>query len=77
VTVIPARSRITGANRKAIRGELVKKYKSGATIRGLAAEYGRSYGFMHRMLSESGIALRGRGGNVRKVAQVQVQAGAR
>ncbi|MEE1789384.1 helix-turn-helix domain-containing protein, partial [Streptomyces sp. BE308] len=39
-----------------------KKYDSGASIRALAEETGRSYGFVHRMLSESGGTLRGRGG---------------
>jgi hypothetical protein len=31
----------------------------------LAEETGRSYGFVHRMLSESGVTLRGRGGATR------------
>jgi predicted transcriptional regulator len=35
------------------------------SIRELAGETGRSYGFVHRMLSESGVALRGRGGATR------------
>ncbi|MBN9620404.1 MAG: transcriptional regulator, partial [Actinobacteria bacterium] len=34
----------------------------GASIRSLAAEHGRSYGFVHRLLVESGTTLRGRGG---------------
>ena len=38
---------------------------SGASIRDLASETGRSYGFVHRMLSEAGVALRGRGGATR------------
>ncbi len=42
-----------------------KKYDSGASIRALAEETGRSYGFVHRMLSESGVTLRGRGGATR------------
>ncbi len=44
---------------------LKKKYDSGASIRALAEETGRSYGFVHRMLSESGVTLRGRGGATR------------
>ena len=31
----------------------------------MAEETGRSYGFVHRMLSESGVTLRGRGGATR------------
>ncbi|MBK3589504.1 hypothetical protein JHN49_39970, partial [Streptomyces sp. MBT57] len=45
--------------------DLKKKYDSGASIRALAEETGRSYGFVHRMLSESGVTLRGRGGATR------------
>ena len=35
------------------------------TIDALAAETGRSYGFVHRVLLESGATLRGRGGATR------------
>ena len=38
---------------------------AGASIRELAASTGRSYGFVHRILSESGATLRGRGGATR------------
>ncbi len=57
--------RITGAERDKLAGDLQKKYNAGASIRELAAETGRSYGFVHRVLSESGVALRGRGGATR------------
>ena len=39
--------------------------QSPALWRALAEETGRSYGFVHRMLSESGVTLRGRGGATR------------
>jgi predicted transcriptional regulator len=55
-------SRITGADREKLAGELRKRYDSGESIRELAESSGRSYGFVHRILSESGTALRGRGG---------------
>ncbi len=55
-------SRVTGAARDKLAADLKKKYDSGASIRALAEETGRSYGFVHRMLSESGVTLRGRGG---------------
>jgi hypothetical protein len=45
--------------------DLKKKYEGGASIRDLAAETGRSYGFVHRVLSETGVQLRGRGGATR------------
>lgn len=54
--------RITGTQRDTMAKELRKQYESGKSIRDLAAETGRSYGFVHRVLSESGVQLRGRGG---------------
>jgi predicted transcriptional regulator len=42
--------------------DLKKKYEKGASIRTLARLTGRSYGFIHRILSESGVQLRTRGG---------------
>jgi len=54
--------RITGADRIKLGGQLSKKYLAGASIRDLAHETGRSYGFVHRMLVDSGVDLRGRGG---------------
>ncbi|MDP9434790.1 MAG: helix-turn-helix domain-containing protein [Actinomycetota bacterium] len=58
-------SRITGAEREKLAGELRKKYDQGQSIRVLAESSGRSYGFVHRILSESGTTLRGRGGATR------------
>jgi hypothetical protein len=37
----------------------------GSSIRSIAADTGRSYGFVHRVLTESGATLRGRGGATR------------
>lgn len=48
------------------RSELKTAYEKGSSIRTLAAESGRSYGYVHRALVESGAALRGRGGPNRK-----------
>ena len=58
-------ARITGAQRDKLAGDLRKKYEKGASIRALAESTGRSYGFVHRMLSESGVRLRSRGGATR------------
>ena len=58
-------SRVTGAEREKLAVDLRKKYDTGQSIRTLAAASGRSYGFVHRMLSESGATLRGRGGATR------------
>ncbi len=58
--------RVTGGDRDTLTHQLKKKYEGGASIRALAEEAGRSYGFVHRILSESGASLRGRGGATRK-----------
>lgn len=57
--------RITGTARDKLAADLKKKYEKGASIRALAESTGRSYGFVHRVLSESGVTLRGRGGATR------------
>lgn len=67
-------SRVTGVAREKLATELKKKYDSGASIRALAEETGRSYGFVHRMLSESGVNLRGRGGATRGKAKAAAAA---
>lgn len=58
-------ARITGTQRDKLASDLKKKYEKGASIRALAESTGRSYGFVHRVLSESGVVLRGRGGATR------------
>jgi hypothetical protein len=58
-------SRVTGAEREQLAGDLRRRYDEGASIRALAESTGRSYGFVHRILSESGATLRGRGGATR------------
>ncbi|MET7846119.1 helix-turn-helix domain-containing protein [Streptomyces sp. NPDC005356] len=57
--------RITGAERDQIAAELKASYEGGASIRSLADSTGRSYGFVHRILIEAGVTLRGRGGATR------------
>jgi Helix-turn-helix domain len=57
--------RVTGAERDKLAADLKKKYESGVSIRALAESTGRSYGFVHRILGESGTTLRGRGGATR------------
>lgn len=58
-------ARITGGDRSKLAADLKRKYSAGRSIRELAAETGRSYGFVHRVLAESGVTLRGRGGATR------------
>ena len=62
-------SRVTGTAREQLATDLKSKYENGESIRALAQETGRSYGFVHRMLSESGVTLRGRGGATRGKAR--------
>jgi helix-turn-helix protein len=62
-------SRVTGGDRDRLAADLRKKYDAGASIRALADSTGRSYGFIHRMLTESGVTLRGRGGATRGKAR--------
>lgn len=58
--------RVTGSDRASLADTLRKEYESGASVRGLAEASGRSYGFVHRLLQESGVGLRQRGGANRK-----------
>lgn len=55
-------ARITAPQRAQIADRLRERYAQGASIRALASETGRSYGFVHRLLTETGVVLRGRGG---------------
>ena len=59
-------SRITGDDRRTLAANLKKRYDKGESIRLLAESSGRSYGFVHRILSESATTLRGRGGATRR-----------
>lgn len=55
--------KVRGAQRTVLVSSLVAAYIAGRSIRALAAELGRSYGFVHRLLADSGVALRPRGGH--------------
>ena len=61
-------TRVTGAERDKLAADLKKRYDAGESIRALAHATGRSYGFIHRILTETGAALRGRGGATRNKA---------
>ena len=64
-------TRVTGADRTKLAAVLKKRYDSGESIRALAATTGRSYGFVHRILTENGVSLRGRGGATRGRAKAK------
>jgi predicted transcriptional regulator len=65
VTTISKGTRITGESRDKLAADLRREYEGGASIRSLAEQTGRSYGFVHRVLTESEVSLRGRGGATR------------
>jgi hypothetical protein len=64
-------TRVTGADRTRLATDLKQRYDAGESIRSLATSTGRSYGFVHRILSETGVTLRGRGGATRGKAKVK------
>ena len=65
-TTLRKGTRVTGEDRNKLATDLKTRYDAGESIRSLAIATGRSYGFIHRILTETGVALRGRGGATRK-----------
>lgn len=61
-------ARIVGDQRTALRGELAGRYADGESIRAIAADLGRSYGWVQTVLKEAGVELRSRGGDTRSAA---------
>lgn len=61
--------RVTGKDRVGLAKQLRAGYEKGASIRALAETSGKSYGFVHRLLTESGVSLRARGGPTRGTAR--------
>lgn len=66
MTALRKGARITGDARNDLTADVTKQYTKGQSIRELADSHGRSYGFVHRLLVESGVELRGRGGATRR-----------
>ena len=60
---LPVGKRITGKDRNVLGKELKKQYKAGVSIRQLAEDTGRSYGFIHNVLAQNDVAFRSRGGS--------------
>lgn len=51
-----------GPTRDGVREEVARRYKDGETVRSIANDLGRSYGFVHRLLVESkDVEFRSRG----------------
>lgn len=57
--------RVLGDTRLEVARLVVQRYEAGESVRAIAADLGRSYGFVHRLVVESGTPLRGRGGDTR------------
>ncbi|GAB3231881.1 hypothetical protein GCM10027447_27320 [Glycomyces halotolerans] len=51
-----------GDERRELTEYVTSEYLKGQSIRDIASTIGRSYGFVHRLLSEGGVKLRTRGG---------------
>ena len=61
--------RLTGPDRQALVARLAADYAAGASIRTLAETHGRSYGYVHKMLTrEAGVTLRPRGADSRSAS---------
>lgn len=58
-------SRITGPQRAELVAQLGQRYAAGESIRAIAESTGRSFGFVHGLVKESGVDLRSRGGATR------------
>ncbi|MFI1420841.1 helix-turn-helix domain-containing protein [Streptomyces sp. NPDC020731] len=54
---------ITGTAREELAREMREQYENGLSIRAIAEAHGRSYGFVHRVLTEADAPLRSRGGS--------------
>lgn len=65
MTMLKKNTQVIGADRETIRAQVVQDYSTGRSIRSLAQEIGRSYGFVHHLLKEGQVTFRSRGGNTR------------
>ncbi len=61
-------SRVTGAERAELAASLGRRYAAGESVRALAEDTGRSFGFVHGLVKEAGVPLRSRGGPTRGAA---------
>ena len=67
-TTLRKGTRVTGEDRSKLATDLKNRYDAGESIRSLATSTGRSYGFIHRILTEIGVTLRSRGGAPKRSA---------
>ncbi len=62
---LPKNKHLLGPERARFAAELKQAYLNGTSIRELAEQTDRSFGWIHRMLSEAGVTFRSRGGPTR------------
>ena len=65
---LPKGQRIDPATRRTIGEALRHAYLAGASLRAIASDTGRSYGWVHKTLTIVGCELRSRGGSRRRAA---------
>ncbi|MDP9843236.1 helix-turn-helix domain-containing protein [Streptosporangium lutulentum] len=58
---------------KQLHAEIVRLYGEGNSIRAVAKDVERSYGYVYKTLTEAGVALRPRGGSKKKDIPAEVQ----
>lgn len=61
-----SRRRIVGDERESLAADYARQYDAGDSIRAIAEASGRSYGFVHRVLAETGVPRRSRGGDTKR-----------
>lgn len=61
--------RIIGDLRSEVQQSYIERYLAGESIRAIAQDSGRSYGFVQTLLKNAGIPLRSRGGARRRKAE--------
>lgn len=60
--VKPRGPRVTGEAREELVADIVARYGRRQSVRDIAAAVGHSYGFVHKILEQSGVHFKSRGG---------------
>ncbi|MFC4556454.1 helix-turn-helix domain-containing protein [Georgenia faecalis] len=61
-------TRVVGERRSALAASVAERYQQGESVRSIAADIGRSYGFVHGLLVSEQVTMRRRGGPLRRDA---------
>jgi hypothetical protein len=69
VPSLPRGKRLRDNERSDVAAELLRRYNSGKSIRGICGETGYSIGRVRRLLEEAGVEFRRRGGATRGSGQ--------